>query len=102
MFARVLEYDEATVRDHVAGRRQHGLGRDIVGRIQQYDVESGVRSRDRLTSERLERHVDTGADNNIPVGDPTAREVLFDERLRAAIALHERRAGGAAAERLDA
>src|SRR5439155_20232769 len=66
--------------------------------IEEHDVEAIAGP----TAPGLERTRNARADNNIAVHDPAARQVLFDERLRAAIALNEGRLARAAAEGLDA
>src|SRR6476646_10329195 len=67
-----------------------------VGRVEQDDVKSGV------FSERLKRAKRAGPNNSISGRNTAVRQVLGNERLRAAILLDERHVAGPSAEGLDA
>src|SRR5437867_5547989 len=95
----MLEHENTAFAHDVARRVEDAVDRRVVGRIEERYIEPVG---DGSIAQRFERPLDARADNNTPIRDPAVSEILFDERLRAAIAFDEGDGSGAAADRFDA
>src|SRR5262245_39529305 len=93
---RVLDHGDPAGREQVGHGRELRIGRVIVWWIEQRDVECQPRS-----AQLIRRAGHLCADDSIAVLDAAEREVLGDERLRAAIAFDERNERRAATQRFD-